>query len=252
MCCSIISLVLENREMENWAVHPDCPQHVAEWLLRLLPFIKQIDNAYHETIFVDLTRVNLLFDDKMEPLKERWDSENPFWSLENPLPINSIGDDQELLALWPAKGMISDDAQIIFQQSLDDAKFILNVRSEHTKRNIVVACQDTVALEVPVADDSPKIIKVPTLTLYMIQIVSMPTKKITHYVLTTEPNSQINWYCRNCCKRNSSNLRCPECVQEITADDAYSKPGTFYCNAKCQLEDWPRHKQTCRKSAPDM
>lgn len=229
--------------MENWAVHPNCSQYVAEWLLRLLPFIKQIHKTYHETIFVDLTRVALLFDEKLEPLKERWDSDNPFWTVDNPLPINSIGDDQDLLTLWPSNR--TNETKIIFPQTRDAAQFMMNVRTEHSENNIVIACQDLLTMDIP---ESSEPVKVPTLTIYMIQIVSSPDSKITHYVLTTEPNSQLNWYCRNCCKRNPSNLRCPKCVQDISDDDTYSKPGTFYCNTKCQKTDWPRHKLECNSS----
>lgn len=250
--------------IEQWAPHPDVSQEVSEWLMLLYPFIKSTNDKYHETIFIDITRVKDMFDEHKVPIKERWDSTNPFWTKDNPLPFNSIGDDQELLVLWPTDR--DEMANFLFPQSRSDVQWMMDVRDRNSDV-IIVVCSQHVNIRVlddnqDGATDEPitKEVTVPVTIAYMIQTMESQVsdkkdvrKTVKNYLLTKEPNTKFRWYCRACCKMNSSNMRCTRCVDLVKSAEAesnpdnYSKLGTYYCNGKCQKDDWPRHKLECTK-----
>jgi len=255
-------------EIEQWAPHPDVSQETSEWLMLLYPFIKSTNNRYHETIFIDMTRVKNMFDEHRVPIKERWDSTNPFWTQDNPLPFNSIGDDQELLALWPTDR--DEMANFLFPQSRSDVQWMMDIRNQNNTDVIIVVCSQHVTIRV--LDDNENLdetqiepktkeVTVPVTIAYMIQTMfsnmkisdqNDVRKNVKNYLLTMEPNTKFRWYCRACCKMNPSNLRCPKCVDLVKSKEAesnpenYSKLGTYYCNANCQKDDWARHKLVCQ------
>lgn len=211
--------------MENWLAHPAVDKDVSEWILRLMPFLEQIHKKYHDPLFVDLTRVHLLFDDKRKPIEALWDERHPTWTQENPLPINSIGVSDEILTLW-------ESPDIIFAQTKSEAQWMLNIAHEYN--HLLVICQG-----VQTSTDEHN---VATLTCYIVQKVVV--KRIVNYTLATVPNSNYAWYCRYCSKKMIKKKRCPKCAPTIEQTD--SLPGTYYCDAKCQTSDWARHKLECK------
>jgi hypothetical protein len=208
--------------------------------MKLFHLVKALHAKFKETIFVDLTRVHMLFNEKGEPLKEQWDENSPYWTKENPLPINVIGSDTELLEIWDtATGL-----QTIFQQTKSDVQWLFQIRSLHDSSNMAIVCQDVIEME---TDELNKV-KMPTLTAYLIQRFQNE-KGETDYILTLDPNSKLQWYCRYCGRARVSNLVCSKCRPPADMDpnlENYSKPGVFYCDKKCQTADWPRHKLECQ------
>lgn len=262
---------------ENWYVHPGCDRKAASWLMKMFNTIKTLHEKFKETVYIDLNRVHLLYDEKGEILKERWDEQSPFWTQENPLPINVIQNDNELLELW----QLSSDQKYFFPQDRNDVHWLFQIRNLHQTTNMAVVCQDVIVVPVtpdseePTAkdnpnestepkedkpnestepmddkpkEDKPKEVYITTLTAYLIQKF-VNEKGETDYVLTMEPNSKLQWYCRYCCRANVSNLVCARCKPPAETDpnlENYSKPGVFYCDKKCQTSDWRRHKLECQ------
>jgi len=227
-------------KLEQCLVHPDCDIDVAEWVMRLKPFIMSINERYSENIYVDLSRIHKLFDDKKLPIKERWNSEHAFWTAENPLPLNVIADDSELLALWPTDPNSQPNA--IFPQKKETVKWAMEVRNKN-KNNIIIVCQGSVEVQTP---EGPRVL--PTMTFFSMQFFE--EKKALNIILNLEPNSKYGWYCRNCSKELITQMRCSKCAPtrlEETQDNI-SKPGSYYCNVECQKADWTRHKSECRKN----
>lgn len=233
--------------MENWYVHPGCSQSTATWLMKLFHIIKTLHEKFKETIFIDLTRVHMLFDDKGEPIKEHWDENSTFWTKDNPLPINVIQNDKEILALWDTV----TNLQTVFQQTKSEVQWLFQIRTLHDTSNMAVVCQDVLEVETDESADEPesgevKKVKLATLTAYLIQ--RFQNEKGTDYILTMDPNSQLQWYCRYCGRAKVSNTVCARCKPPPESDpnlENYSKPGVFYCDKKCQKADWPRHKLEC-------
>jgi len=221
-------------DQERWSVHPDCDIETAAWVMRLKPFIMSINQKYPETIYVDLSRISTLFDENNRPIQERWNSDDPFWTKDNPLPINVIGDDNEMLALWPDDPNAKKNA--IFPQTREIVAWSMAVRNAN-KNNIVIVCQGTTSVE-----EDGKMHILPTMTFFSLQLYGLDI------ILNMEPNSKYGWYCRNCSKQLHKNLRCTRCAPTKAEENQenISKPGTYYCDAKCQKADWSRHKQECR------
>lgn len=265
-------------QIEQWIPHPDISQETSEWLMLLYPFIKSTNEHFYETIYIDMDRVKNMFDDQKVPIKERWDSDNSYWTRDNPLPFNSIGDDQELLALWPTfndnpnnsnpnnsnpnntnpNDTKKEVTNFLFPQSRSDVQWMMDIRNQHNNI-IIVVCSQLIEVGVLNEKQNTDLIKVPVTTAYMIQILDSVDgkgikKNVKNYILTKEPNTKFSWYCRACCKLNSG-YRCPNCVDIVKLNDAesdaenYSKLGTYYCNVKCQKDDWQRHKQVCFKKS---
>lgn len=243
--------------MENWYVHPACNQTTANWLMKMFYLIKTLHEKFKETIFIDLTRVHMLFNEKGDPIKERWDEGSTFWTKENPLPINVIQDDKELLALWDS----ATNLQTVFQQTKSDVQWLFQIRTLHDTCNMAIVCQDVMEIETdePVgSEEEPengemKKVKVATLNAYLIQRFQNDNGE-TDYILTMDPNSKLQWYCRYCCRAKVSSMICAKCKPpaETNPDlENYSKPGVFYCDKKCQTADWPRHKLECQSHASE-
>lgn len=210
--------------MENWVVK-DCADEVSQWIIRLMPFLKVFHNKFHDPVFIDLARVHLLFD-KDGPIKSVWDSTNSIWTEDNPLPINVIGNHQEIIELWDIHGQ---NSEITFQQSKDQAQWLLNI-AKNNRDVMFIVCQNKTDI-----------------SCYLIQ--KCTTLKGKNYLLTMYPNSTIYHYCRCCGRRLYNNTACGRCApptfNTIKKDGDLSLNGTFYCDVACQTEDWPRHKQHC-------
>jgi len=225
---------------EQWSVHPDCDIEIAGWVMRLKPFIMSINEKYPETIYVDLSRIHTLFDDKKRPIQERWNSDHPFWTAENPLPLNVIADDSEMLALWPTDPKVKPNA--IFPQKRETVEWAMQVRNKN-KNNIIIVCQGSMEVQTP---EGPRVL--PTMTFFSMQFFE--EEKALNIILNMEPNSKYGWYCRNCSKQLVTNIRCSKCAPTDVEENQenISKPGAYYCDAKCQKSDWGRHKSECRKN----
>lgn len=160
--------------MEEWSTHSSCEAIAVEWLVRLAPFIKNIHNKYHETIFIDFNRIHLMFDEQKKPLREAWDSNSKMWTKTNPLPINVIGNNEELLAIWDSTF-----------HSAEHVRWMMNVAKQHDY--IVLACLST------------------TIICYTIQITQIKGKTI--HLLAPDVNTTI-YHCRSCGKKCTKRCRC--------------------------------------------
>jgi hypothetical protein len=223
--------------MEQWSVHPDCDIDTAGWVMRLKPFIMSINQKYPETIYVDMSRIHTLFDEDKKPIQDRWNSDHEFWTKDNPLPLNVIADDEEMLALWPNDPEATVNA--IFPQTKETVAWAMKVRNEN-KNNIIVVCQGTVVVE---TKEGPQTL--PTMTFFSIQLFEL--KGDPHIIINMEPNSKYGWYCHYCSKQLKNSLRCTRCAPQPSEENQenISKPGTYYCDATCQKADWPTHKLAC-------
>lgn len=211
--------------MEKWYIHPACNPNSIHSLLALFSFIREIFEKHERTIFVDLTRVHVLFNEKGELIKEHLYKSCNLWSNNNPFPIYIIDDVNEAINLWN-KAL---DSSNMFCQSKDYVEWLFKI-SKLDKSNIPIICQDVREFETPLY------------TLYLIQILNH-----TKYVLTTDPNTTMRWYCRYCAKKNAKHVcsRCYLVSKECLNSDNCAKPGIFYCDIICQKGDWFRHKLEC-------
>ncbi len=209
--------------MEEWVAHEGCSASATTTIVGSWPLIKLLHEKFPtDCIFIDLQRVILLFDKNGFPIKERFDTDNTFWTKDNPLPVNSIENAEEVLELWRERK---------FQQTQDEVRWMMKIRDKYPETTILVIGQD-----------------VESLTCYMIQTFKdqSHTGKPKPVILTTVPNMKYNWFCRHCGKIFPSK-QCPACAPVQNSKDTLAKSGTFYCNADCQKADWAHHKQTCKK-----
>jgi len=246
--------------MEEWIIHEDCDLDNSVKVINVWPVVKELHKRYpNDCVFIDLSRVGLLFNEHGEPVMERWDSQNEFWTASNPLPINSIADSQEVVSLWNEPIFTKQEA--LLRQTQDYVSWMAKIRDRYPETTTMVVCQsvetipgwnsmDELAIRlqgfVNRVGTQPYIpkkkeIQVPVLTCYLIQSVVNDSPP-NNVILTTKPNSTYGWYCQYCGK-NAPPQRCSKCPSAKTAED-FSKPGTWYCDASCQQKHWPIHKKT--------
>jgi hypothetical protein len=120
---------------ENWTIH-NKSQDMSQNIIQLFPIIKNIHKQFPtDIIHADLMRMELLFEDgKIN--KTRINPENPFWSPENPFPINSIANDDEILSIWdrvpPGSG------KLIFTQKKTDVQQLIKLKNENSPGTILI------------------------------------------------------------------------------------------------------------------
>jgi hypothetical protein len=254
--------------MEEWILHASCSPQNANTIVGSWPLIKTINEKFQtDCVFVDLNRVYLLFDDKGKPIMDRFDTDNDFWTEENPLPVNSIADDEEVLVLWNEPTFRVGET--LFTQTRDEVLWMMKIRDKYPKTTVLVIGQsvemvkgwdsmDELAIRLqgftnkigaPNFTPEKKDIPTPVIRCYMIQTFGdfAPKGRGKPVVLTTVPNMRYNWYCRHCAKV-FPDKRCPRCIPKPVKNekDSLDKPGTYYCNAECQKADWKRHKKECK------
>lgn len=246
--------------MEPWIVHESCNEKDANVIMGAWPLIKIINEKFpKDCIFADLERIHLLFDGKGMPIMDRFDTDNKFWTADNPLPVNSIADDNEVLELW--KNPIFRPREALFRQNQDNIRWMMKIRDKYPDKITLVITQsienvkawnsmDELAIRMqgftnkiggPDLVPEKKDIPTPVIVCYMIQTFGKASSIV---VLATEPNMKYGWYCRHCAKC-FPNKRCPKCVPTKEDNDTISKIGTYYCDAECQKADWSRHKKVC-------
>lgn len=209
--------------MEEWITHDSCRTTAASTIIGAWALIELLHKKFPtDFIFVDLKRVNLLFDKKGRPIEERFDTDNAFWTKANPLPVNSIEKAEEVLELWRDRK---------FMQTQEEVQWMVKIRDNYPETTVLVIGQD-----------------MENIVCYMVQTFKDQTHagKPKPMILTAVPNMKYNWFCRYCGKIFPSKL-CPACSPTQNPKDPLAKLGTFYCNAECQKADWVLHKQVCRK-----
>ena len=255
--------------MEQWICHNSCKARETNTIMGSWPLIKILHQKFPEDcIFVDLERVRLLFDEDGVPIQERFDSDNEFWTVDNPLPVNSIADNQEVLELW--NDPVFKPGETLFRQTQEDVEWMMKIREQNPKTTILVIGQSVTTVKAwdtmdelvirlqgftnrfgsPNYIPEKKNILTPIITCFMIQTFgeAPPTDQPQPVILTTMPNMKYNWYCRHCAKIFPKN-QCSRCRSELNPDDPLAKPGTWYCNKECQKADWKRHKKECKSIA---
>ena len=229
------------------------------------PLIKKINEKFQsDCIFTDLQRVHMLFDKKGVPIMERFDTDNEFWTEKNPLPVNSIANDEEILALWETP--IFKPHETLFRQTQDEVRWMMKIRDKYPKTTVLLIGQ---SVEIVKAWDNmdelvirlqgftnrlgnvyipeKKDIPTPVVTCYMIQTFgdASPKDKPKPIILTAVPNTKYNWYCLHCAKRFPSK-HCTRCLPPTPVNkESLDKLGTYYCNGDCKKTDWKRHKKEC-------
>ena len=200
-------------------------------ITKLYPALERIHEQHPKDIlFVDIPRVDLLFDKDQKLLVPLLDSNNEMWTLENPLPINSTTHQNDIIDIWRTQ----KESTI---QSMYDLMWLLKIQKLYPHQICLVVCQNAIDSEI-----AGETIRVPTFTIHTIQLLNRKDRGI---LLSTSPNSVYNWFCKHCAK-DKPTKKCTGCFQNTTAtDENFSKPGTWYCDAECQKKDWFRHKNEC-------
>src|SRR4051812_14527725 len=97
----------EKRRMEQniiceWNIHKDIyikasGEHNVKWIMIAWTWLKNIHDDYPTDILqLDLARFPLMVDEKNKIKPDLKKLNNPFWTLDNPYPINSLSNDEGL------------------------------------------------------------------------------------------------------------------------------------------------------------
>ena len=125
-------------EKEEWLIHPKVPDLESQIIIQLWPFIESNHQIHpQDIIWVDANRIHLMFDKgKLDP--KLCNFQHPKWSNQNPIPVNSIFDDHQVIEIWERK--IPGSEKLIHTQQLEDIKTMLTEKNKY-KNVILVAYQ---------------------------------------------------------------------------------------------------------------
>jgi hypothetical protein len=132
------------QQMMEWNIHKDiyekaCGNHNMQWFMKAWPWLKNIHEEYPTDILqLDLARFPLMLDDKGKIKKDLKKINNPFWTPDNPYPINSIAADDGVLEFID---MPKTEQKHIMIQNRADIVQLIKEKNENPESVILVAAQ---------------------------------------------------------------------------------------------------------------
>jgi len=166
--------------ISEWDIHKDIyikasGDHNLPWFLKVWQWIYNIHKEYkHDILQVDLARVCLLFDERGKLIKERKLVNCPFWTGENPYPINSLTDNNSIIEFI-------DDPQKkhIMIQNRERVLELLAEKDADPTRIILVAAQYIVSRTPEIALENESL-QTPVFVLFKVKLnVKKNRKKLS-------------------------------------------------------------------------
>lgn len=124
--------------VEKWNIHVKAEQF-SQIFVELWPLLERIHQDYPKDIFyIDISRLHHFFDPQTKRLNpKRVYNQDPFWTPDNPFPINSISSDEEILSIWDRKPAGSE--HIIFTQMKREVAAMVAMKNLDPANTILVA-----------------------------------------------------------------------------------------------------------------
>lgn len=167
--------------LEKWITHAKA-ENMSVNIIQLFPVLKNVHQQYPtDIIHLDFDRMGFLFDEKQNIRKELVNPEHSFWSTQNPFPINSIGNDDEILSIWDRKP--SGTNNLIFTQSKTVIQSLIKLKNENPLNTVLI-----VGVYYQTTTNEKGTMYAEVCTMYMVRMIVPEDKNAeVQFILTVEP-----------------------------------------------------------------
>lgn len=123
--------------VEKWNVHFKC-QEFSQLFIELWPLLQKLNSQYPTDItYIDFSRIQHCFDPNSKRLDpKKVNNQHPFWTEDNPFPINSISSDEEILSIWDRKPPGSQN--LIFTQLKSEVALMIAMKNQKPSETMLV------------------------------------------------------------------------------------------------------------------
>lgn len=188
----------QDENVEQWITHAKALD-MSQNIIQLYPIIKNLHKQFEtDIIHIDLERVELLFNEQRNIIRELVNPENPCWHPENPFPINCIANDEEIASIWDRKPPGTE--KLVFTQRKIDIEALIKLKNENPLNTILLVCTFYKTMQ-----KEEKVLISEVCTCYMIRLIFPKSpivegKKLidVQHLLTVEPTAIL--------KPNSENI----------------------------------------------
>ena len=170
--------------MEKWNIHLKA-EPVSKVLIDLWPLIKHLHKEYpKDIIYVDFSRVHHFYDPVEKTIKaSRVNNQDPFWTKENPFPLNCISNDAEVLSIWDLKKGVTKSFK---HQKYWEVQAMIAMKNGNPEKTVIIVGEYIHGIQ-----KGEETVELPFITCYMVKHIKIkPTAEEPiedQLVLTVEP-----------------------------------------------------------------